>query len=209
MNCSGGTTVFLVRSLVSISEKSSIQNLHSFFPPYLKLSRYERINVCSNCSCKSIDFRGLFCWRKMCKQNLLYIKRVKRWNRGTERYHDRRAISWFPFLFSCCSEVHSLLSRACRPIGGAGRACSAILCGLQLQRHRAVDQGWLGSWHWRGSTRWVENKVIPELNVSVLHFQRGGGVAAFKKVHSAAQIQIQVSNTTIDRKSQRNKTHVL
>lgn len=150
-------------------KESSIQNLHSFFPPYLKLSRYERINVCSHSTCKSIDFRGLFCWRKMCKQNLLYWKRVKRWNRGTECCHDHRAISWFPFLFSCCSEVHSILSRACRPIGGVGRACSAILCGLQLQRHRAVDQGWLGSWHWRGSTRWVENKV------SVLQFQRGGG----------------------------------
>lgn len=80
-------------------KESSIQNLHSFFPPYLKLSRYERINVCSHCTCKSIDFRGLFCWRKMCKQNLLYWKRVKRWNRGTERCHDHRAISWFPFFF--------------------------------------------------------------------------------------------------------------
>lgn len=54
-----------------------------------------------------------------------------------------------------CSVVHSLLPGARGPVGGTGRTGGAVLRGLQLQRHRPVDQGRPGPWHRRGSSRWA------------------------------------------------------
>lgn len=98
-------------------------------------------------------------------------------------HNERNFKSIFPSLSLCCSVVHSLLPGARGPVGGAGRTGGAVLRGLQLQRHRPVDQGRPGPRHRRGSARWAEGKETPQ-------WERGRKKKQQLAPHQAAGIKV-------------------